>query len=250
MPKTPKISVITISFNAEKDIEKTIKSVVNQTFRNIEYIVIDGKSTDGTISIIKKYNSKISYWSSEPDKGLYDAMNKGITKATGDYIIFMNAGDIFYEQETLSKIFDTNEEPQDIYYGETIIVDSNNKEVGMRRLSAPEELNWKSFKRGMRVSHQAFIAKMELVEPYDLQYKFSADFDWCIKIMKKSTKIKNTNLIICRYLDGGLTKHNLVPSLKERYKIMTKFYGVFSTFFNHITLGTKLVWFVLKNKWF
>jgi len=250
MHKTPKISIVTISFNAEKDIKKTIKSVVNQTYSNIEYIVIDGKSTDGTIDVIKKHENKISKWSTEPDEGLYDAMNKGIKNATGDYIIFMNAGDIFHENKTLSKIFDTKENLQDIYYGETIIVDDNNKNIGMRRLSAPEKLNWKSFKRGMRISHQAFIAKMELVELYDLQYKFSADFDWCIKIMKKTTKIKNTNLIICRYLDGGLTKHNLVPSLKERYKIMRKFYGLFPTIFNHIILGTKLIWFVIKNKWF
>jgi len=250
MHTTPKISIITISFNAEKEIENTIKSVVNQEYSNIEYIIIDGKSSDGTTAIIKKYESKISRWSSEPDGGLYDAMNKGIKKATGDYIIFMNAGDIFYESETLSKIFDNKNELQDIYYGETIIVDENNNELGLRRLSAPAELNWKSFKRGMRVSHQAFIAKMDLVELYDLQYKFSADFDWCIKIMKKSSKIKNTNLIICRYLDGGLTKHNLVPSLKERFKIMRKFYGLFSTLINHITLGTNLIWFVIKNKWF
>ncbi len=245
-----KISIITISFNAKKEIEKTIQSVINQTYNNIEYIIIDGKSDDGTVDIIKKYNDKISQWSSEPDDGLYDAMNKGIKEATGDYIIFMNAGDVFYEPQTLSKIFASANEPQDIYYGETIIVDIEEKEIGMRRLSAPLELNWKSFKRGMRVSHQAFIARRELVDLYDLQYKFSADFDWCIKIMKKSTKIKNTNLIICRYLDGGLTKHNLVPSLKERFRIMRKFYGLFSTIFHHISLGTNLIWFVLKNKWF
>lgn len=245
-----KLSVVTICFNAEAEIERTIKSVIEQDYPNIEYIVIDGKSTDKTVELIKKYDKKITKWISQPDKGLYDAMNKGLKIATGNYIVFMNAGDQFYDNQTVSSIFASAPTPQDVYYGETVIVDNTGNEIGMRRLSAPNQLSWKSFKRGMRVSHQSFIAKKELAPLYDLNYKFSADFDWCLKILKKSEKICNTNIIITRYLDGGLTKHNLLPSLKERYKIMTKFYGTVPTIFNHFILGTKLAWFVLKNKWF
>ncbi len=245
-----KISIITISYNAEKHLERTINSVINQDYNNIEYIIIDGKSKDKTVEIIKKYDSKIDNWKSEADKGLYDAMNKGIKKANGDYLLFMNAGDIFFDNKTVSNIFASASQPQDIYYGETMIVNEDNKLIGMRRLTAPKQLNWKSFKKGMRVSHQSFIARKELSSLYDTKYRFSADFDWCIKIMKKSKKITNTNLIITRYLDGGLTKHNLIPSLKERFKIMQKFYGLPSTLLNHIGLGTKLIFFIIKNKWF
>ena len=245
-----KISVITISFNAEKHIERTIQSVINQTFSDIEYIIIDGASKDKTVDIIKKYDEKITFWQSEPDKGLYNAMNKGIKQAAGEYLIFMNAGDCFSSKDTVTEIFNSSSELQDVYYGETLIVDEQDKEVGMRRLSTPKELTWKSYKRGMRVSHQAFIARVELVDFYDETYKYSSDFDWCINILKKAEKIKNTNLIITRYLDGGLTKQNLVPSLKERFKIMTKYYGLVPTIFNHFVLGTKLLFFMLKNKWF
>ena len=99
-----KISVITVAYNASRYIETTILSVINQTYSNIEYIIIDGGSTDGTVDIIKKYSNKISYWISEPDKGIYDAMNKGINKATGEWINFMNAGDTFHNPDTLSAV--------------------------------------------------------------------------------------------------------------------------------------------------
>ena len=246
----PKISIITITFNAEKHIERTIKSIIEQTYKNIEYIIIDGCSKDATIKIIKNYKKYIHYWLSEPDTGLYNAMNKGIKKATGDYLLFMNAGDQLYSQETLQNILQSDSELQDIYYGETTITDENEKIIGKRRLSAPKKLSWKSFKKGMRVSHQSFIPKRKITPMYDETYKFSADFDWCIKILKKASKIKNTNLIITRYLDGGLTKQNLIPSLKERFHIMKKFYGIVPTLLNHVLLGMQLSLFIIKNKWF
>ena len=100
----PKISIITVSYNAVATIEQTILSVINQTYENIEYIIIDGGSTDGTIDIIKKYEDQISYWISEPDNGIYDAMNKGIIKTTGEWIYFLNSGDYFLDNEIINKI--------------------------------------------------------------------------------------------------------------------------------------------------
>ena len=104
MIKKPLISIITVVFNGEKKLEKTISSVINQTYDNLEYIVIDGSSKDGTIDIIKKYEDKINYWVSEKDSGIYEAMNKGILASKGDYINFMNAGDFFTRKNLVSEV--------------------------------------------------------------------------------------------------------------------------------------------------
>jgi glycosyltransferase involved in cell wall biosynthesis len=124
---TPKFSIITVTYNAEKVLEDTIQSVISQTYHHIEYIIVDGASKDGTLSIINRYRSRIHTVVSEPDKGLYDAMNKGIALASGDYLCFLNAGDCFHEDDTLQQMVHTingNELP-DILYGETAIVDKH-----------------------------------------------------------------------------------------------------------------------------
>ncbi len=238
---TPKFSVITVTYNAEKVLEDTLQSVISQTYRHVEYIIVDGASKDGTIKIIDKYRERIHTVVSEPDKGLYDAMNKGIALATGDYLCFLNAGDSFHEDDTLQQMVHSikgNELP-DILYGETAIVDQQNHFLRMRRLSAPEVLSWKSFKQGMLVCHQAFFAKRDLVEPYDLNYRFSSDFDWCIRVMKKAQTLHNTHLTIIDYLEEGLTTQNHKASLRERFRIMTKHYGLVSTIIHH-------AWFVMR----
>lgn len=238
---TPKFSIITVTYNAEAVLEDTIQSVISQTYRHVEYILIDGASKDGTLSIIERYKDRITKIISEPDKGLYDAMNKGIAQATGDYLCFLNAGDSFHEDDTLQQIVHTitgNELP-DVLYGETALVNSERHFLRMRRLSTPEVLTWKSFKQGMLVCHQAFFAKTSLAEPYDLQYRFSADFDWCIRVMKKARTLHNTHLTIIDYLDEGMTTQNRKASLKERFRIMARHYGMISTAAHH-------AWFVLR----
>jgi len=238
---TPKFSIITVTYNAEKVLEDTIQSVISQTYHCVEYIIVDGASKDGTLSIIDKYRSQIHTVISEPDKGLYDAMNKGISFATGDYLCFLNAGDCFHKDDILQQIVHTingNELP-DILYGETAIVNTERHFVHMRRLSTPERLNWKSFKQGMLVCHQAFFAKRTLVGPYDPKFRYSADFDWCIRAMKKAHSLHNTHLTIINYLEEGLTTKNHKASLKERFRIMTKHYGLFSTVIYH-------AWFVIR----
>jgi glycosyltransferase involved in cell wall biosynthesis len=238
---TKKLSVITVTYNAEHTLERTLKSVRKQTYPAIEHIIVDGNSNDGTVALIHRYENERLKWISEPDKGLYDAMNKGIKMATGDYLCFLNAGDTFYDTDTVQKIFASSDEGHspDILYGETAIVDDNGRFLHMRRLQAPKNLTWKSFKHGMVVCHQAFIVKRELVEPYDLSYRFSADFDWCIRMMKKAKNIYNTDLILVDYLNTGMTTANRKASLRERYRIMEKHYGKVSTFLYHI-------WFVIR----
>ena len=239
----PKFSIITVTYNAGKVLEDTIQSVVFQTYRNVEYIIVDGGSTDNTLDVAHKYQERISKVISEPDKGLYDAMNKGIRMATGDYLCFLNAGDELHENETLQNIVYTlkGKELPDVIYGETAIVDEEGHFLHMRRLSTPEHLHWKSFKEGMLVCHQAFLTRRELAlaNPYDLRYRFSADFDWCIRIMKQSKNLHNTHLTLIDYLNEGMTTQNHKASQKERFRIMTKHYGWISTILHH-------GWFVIR----
>jgi hypothetical protein len=194
--KLPLVSVITVVYNGLNLIEKTIHSVVRQTYPNIEYIVIDGGSSDGTVEIIRLYETDICFWISEPDQGIYDAMNKGLATATGDYVWFMNAGDQIYSNDTLEKIFaDSTLQPikasvsglcAKIFFGDTMIVNSDYREVGLRRLRPPEVLTWKSFKKGMLVCHQAIIVSRHIAEPFDPKYRHSADFDWVVRALKKA----------------------------------------------------------------
>lgn len=239
---TPLFSIITVTYHAESVLEETILSVVSQTYHNIEYIIVDGASKDRTLSIVNKYRDKIQAVVSELDKGLYDAMNKGLKMAKGEYVCFLNAGDTFHEDDTLQLIvhqLNKSNVLPDVIYGETALVDAQRHFVRMRRLQTPDTLNWKSFRQGMLVCHQAFIAKRALAETYDLNYRFSADFDWCIRVMKKASLLHNTRLTLIDYLDEGMTTKNRKASLKERFRIMAKHYGYISTVLHHI-------WFVLR----
>ncbi|MBQ5730258.1 MAG: glycosyltransferase [Bacteroidaceae bacterium] len=238
----PKFSIITITYNAASVIEPTLASVAAQTYRNFEYLLIDGGSSDDTVAKAQASGIEFAHIASERDNGLYDAMNKGIKLAKGDYLCFLNAGDAFHSSDTLDKIVaaipDGTSLP-DILYGETAEVDENRNFVRMRRLQAPEKLHWTSFKQGMLVCHQAFYARRDLVPMYDLKYRLSADVDWCIKIMKRSENMVNVGFTVVDYLQNGLSLQNHRASLIERFKIMCKHYGMFSTVAHHI-------WFVLR----
>ena len=168
----PLFSIITITFNAAGTLPATLRSVERQTFTDYEYLIVDGASTDGTVAIAR-HSAAVSSVTSEPDKGLYDAMNKGLRKARGGYLVFLNAGDAFHEPDTLQKIADSIEKNNpDIVYGETALVDSERRFISMRRLQAPERLSVKSFRMGMLVCHQAFIVRREIAPEYDLRYRF------------------------------------------------------------------------------
>ena len=240
----PKFSIITVTYNAERVLEDTIQSIMTQSYKNLEYIVVDGGSTDGTLALIEKYREHITTVVSEPDHGLYDAMNKGIRLATGDYLCFLNAGDELHEDDTLLRMVHSinGTHLPDVLYGETAIVDSEGHFLRMRRLSAPEVLTWKSFQQGMLVCHQAFFPRRTLAEPYDLHYRFSADFDWCIRILKKAHTVHNTHLTLIDYLNEGMTTRNHKASLKERFHIMVKHYGWFSTVVRHLGFVLRLAY--------
>lgn len=233
MQTVPKISIITVVYNGESLIERTIKSVLEQTYTNIEYIIVDGLSTDSTLTIVEKYGSTIAKIISEKDKGIYDAMNKGLKIATGDYVLFLNAGDELYTKVTLSKVFE-NTTNADVYYGNTAITNESGQQLADRRLTPPLQLTWKSLKYGMCVSHQSFIAKRVLCDSYNLDYQISADIDWVINVLKRSDKIINTQIYISKFLEGGTSNKNQTKALVERFKIMVKHYGFFQTVWNHL----------------
>ena len=236
----PVFTVITCTYNAESTLERTVRSVDGQTWPGIEHLIIDGASRDGTLEIAAA--SKRARVISEPDKGLYDAMNKGLALAEGEYVIFLNAGDCFHSDDTLERVAEAiRGQGPDIIYGETALVDNEGKFLRMRRLRAPEVLNWKSFKNGMLVCHQAFWAKTSVARqiPYDLRYRFSADVDWCIRVMKASCNIFNTHLTLVDYLSEGMSTANRKSSLRERFRVMRHHYGLATTLLRHC-------WFALR----
>lgn len=243
----PRLSVITIVYNNVRDIERTIRSVVNQTYANIEYVIVDGSSNDGTLQVIDQYKNQITKFISEKDEGIYDAMNKGLAMATGDYVIFMNSGDEFYDHDTVAAIFALGDDA-DIYYGETEMIDDDGHSLGQRRHKAPDKFTWRGFKYGMSISHQAIYIRRSLADPYDRRYQLSSDIDWIIRAAKKAKKIVNVNRYVAKYLVGGMSKKKHRQSLMERFDIMKRNYGLLATVLNHFVIAFNLGWYWLKNR--
>lgn len=253
-----KFSIITITYNAEECLQRTLDSVGEQTYQYVEHIIVDGASKDGTVKMAQEYKRKNDADEdclhdvvvvSEPDKGLYDAMNKGLKMATGDYVLFLNAGDTLPNADTLEGVggaVGDGEAMPGVLYGDTDIVDAEGNFICHRRLAAPKKLTWRSFMHGMLVCHQAFYARTDLAKqtPYNLDYRFSADVDWCIRIMREAKRrglpMRNVGFVVANYLDGGMTNKNHKASLKERFKVMSKHYGLIPTVIMHL-------WFVIRQ---
>lgn len=229
---SPTLSVITVVYNNVNDIERTVQSVLGQSYPHIEYVVVDGGSTDGTVEVLRPYEDRISQLISEPDAGIYDAMNKGLRLATGDYVLFMNSGDELYAPNTVEAVF-ASAPDSDIYYGETELRNEQWEPIGIRRHKTPEQFDWKGFRYGMNISHQAIYIRRSLASEYDLRYRLSADVDWVIRAAKKARNITNTQLFVAKYLVGGLSKKRHRQSLRERYAILSKHYGALPNLINH-----------------
>ncbi|MCD8317740.1 MAG: glycosyltransferase [Paraprevotella sp.] len=253
----PVVTIATVTYNAEKTLARTLKSVAGQFYPHIELLIIDGCSTDRTMELIHQYvddNANREYPHDirvirEPDKGLYDAMNKALNHAHGDYIVFLNAGDELHAPDTLKQTFGlmkaTPGHMPGVVYGNTDIVDCNRNFICHRRLRPPKHLNWRSFCWGMLVCHQSFYVRTSLARqvPYNLNYRFSADYDWCVRVLKQAQAqnwpVLNSGCIMTDYLNEGLTTKNHKESLKERFRIMTTYYGWLPTLLLH-------GWFVLR----
>lgn len=218
--KQPLISIITVVYNDVSLIEKTIISVVNQTYKNIEFIIIDGGSTDGTVDVIKKYANQINYWVSEPDKGIYDAMNKGISAAKGDWINFMNSGDWLYENSTIASVFAMSDlSGVDVVYGNT---EMRKGELSVINIPGPAKRFWKKL-----MVHQSIFSRSEINKryPFDTSFKVSADFDFIYKVFFFKLKTLHVDTIISSFDLVGYSHHNRYIGFSEDRKIAMKYKG-------------------------
>ena len=252
------ITYVTITYNAAAVLQRTLDSVLQQDYPDIVHLIIDGASTDGTLQLVDDYiqrsnaadNGHRVQVTSEPDHGIYDAMNKGLRSLDSDYVCFLNAGDFLPAPDTVTKIVTAaaghNGDLPAVLYGDTDIVDSDGHFLRHRRLSPPENLTWKSFRHGMLVCHQAFYARTDfaIATPYDLRYRYSADVDWCIRIMKAAARenvpLHNLHMVVANYTEEGQTTLHHRESLLERFRVMTRHYGWISTLAMH-------AWFVLRS---
>jgi len=237
MNDLPLISVITVCYNAEKVIAPTIVSVASQTMRDFEHVIVDGASRDDTITVARRLCRENIRIFSEPDEGIYDAMNKGLRLARGEYVIFLNAGDTFYDENTLRLYSEAiKESSPDIIYGDTFIVDAGYKILYPRHLSPPELLSKHSYSQGMLVCHQAFMVRRSIAPPYDLEYRFSSDYDWSIHCIETTSPDRCVYLHapVALYMSDGTTDRNMFKSLRERFRIMSVHFGLIPTALRHI----------------
>lgn len=232
----PLFSIITVTYNAAKTLPATISSVDTQTCRDYEHLIIDGASTDSTLSIAHDSVNPKRLILSEPDKGIYDAMNRGLELAKGQYVIFLNAGDRFHEATTLADFAQAISEYDipGIVYGQTILVDSDGRKIADRHIMAPKELTLSSFANGMTVCHQAMAILKRITMPYDLKYRYSADYEWVIRCLQHSRHNVYIDKTVIDYLAEGATTANRRASLMERFSIMCHYYGIIPTIWRHL----------------
>lgn len=235
----PLISIITIAYNSGKFIEETIESVINQTYDNVEYIIIDGGSTDGSLDIIKKYEDKIDYWISEKDSGIYDAMNKGIALAKGDWINFMNTSDKFYSNDTIKNAINVMTDKEVNYYGDTVYANKLSTYVFNSKIEQKSNfLNHNTF------SHQAIFYSLRSVINtgfYNTKIKISSDFDFTYRVFLNHKFIKINEIISYCLLDG-VSGTQAVQSFKDR---MHTFWAS-KSYLYHFLLSLYFPFFYLK----
>lgn len=213
--KKPVFSIITVNYNCANGLSKTIESVLKQRFDNYEYIVIDGESTDESIEVIKKYQNSLAYWCSEPDKGIYDAMNKGIAHAHGEWIIFLNSSDIFANNDVLDEVEQhVSSSDYDIVYGDIV------KEVNGVRIDVPahEPCNF----HHMFFCHQSCFVRTELMRKYsfDCRFKYSADFNFFKKCYKDGCVFLHLHSPLICYDFNGVSNQNRKAALRDNIAVI------------------------------
>ena len=262
-PERMFVSIVTVTYNPGELLEPTMRSVAEQVGVQIDYVVVDGASKDGTVDRLRSFGKRIEEieadggqdernqltyrWVSEPDRGLYDAMNKGLVMAQGDYVLFLNAGDTLAHPRVLADLW-SERKGAAVYYGQAMVVESmGGRELGLRKPLPPQHLNWRSLRFGMVVSHQAFVIKRERALPYDLQYRICADIDWMIRCLRaldpgalgpevvssKALGVHFADRVLVHFLDGGLSSQRRKAAWKERFLIMSRHYGPLNNLLNH-----------------
>lgn len=273
-PERMFVSIVTVTYNPGELLEPTMRSVAEQVGVQIDYVVVDGASKDGTVERLRAFGKRIEEieadggqdernqltyrWVSEPDRGLYDAMNKGLAMASGDYVLFLNAGDTLAHPRVLADLW-SERKGAAVYYGQAMVVESmGGRELGLRKPLPPQHLNWRSLRFGMVVSHQAFVIKRERALPYDLQYRICADIDWMIRCLRalgpgalgpevvssKALGVHFADRVLVHFLDGGLSSQRRKAAWKERFLIMSRHYGPLNNLLNH---GWIVIRYVLRR---
>lgn len=242
-----KLSIITVCFNAENTIEKTIKSILEQTYAEFEWVVVDGKSTDGTNEIIKKYipefeqkGIKVNYCS-EPDKGIYDAMNKGAQRAIGEYLTYMNADDLYYKNDSIERvvtIFDSTS--ADIIYGDTCFIKSTEQYI--EKAKSIETITYH-----LPFCPQAAFVKSELQRQlqFDAQFRISADYDFFLRAYLQDKQFQRIDQVVAYFTFGGASNENLIKTYKEDVSVKVK-NGLERK--NSIVRMIKMAIFIIKQK--
>ncbi|TAF33514.1 MAG: glycosyltransferase [Cytophagales bacterium] len=234
----PLISIITVVRNAPQALAKTIQSVQAQTYPNIEYVVVDGLSTDQTPEVIRQYSSRIQTWVSEKDKNLYDAMNKGLKLSTGEFVWFLHAGDIIPTPQTLERAF-KNYQNQDLIYGEAKVVQTDGSLRAWHK-KTPHTLSWHSFEQGMIVCHQSMILRRAAAELYDLRWVLAGDIDWCLRSLRNVHQSLYVGEDLCHFAAGGLSSKRKKASLLERFRILKSHFGLVKTLWIHLKIALKI----------
>lgn len=240
-----KISVITVCYNAVESIENTIRSVISQTYSNVEFIVIDGHSSDGTVDIIKKYEDKICKWVSERDKGVFDAMNKAIDMATGEWLLFMNAGDTFAEKDVICSFFNGVDYDEDVgvVFGDAFFLQPDNSLSYYKSSPFAER---KCGIRDMGICHQAIFTRTSLARrfKFDFSYKYAADYNMMMNIFKSGYKFSYNTIPVCVYNLDGISSNNKLSQFKEIARIC----GVSNTTLPYFQGFMKTVYIITKIK--
>lgn len=249
----PVFSVITINYNNLRGLKRTYDSVQNQTAREqIQWIVVDGDSRDGSAEFLRSHASDIDVLVIEQDKGLYDAMNKGLELAEAPYVWFMNSGDVIYRNDVTEKLCVLTHSDPNVLFGDTMFMDENGREIGLisklKPQRFPEKLDDRSFRFGMNLCHQSFIAKKSICPPYDLQYRQAADVDWIIRILKKNPSNVRFDGVIAGFETGGSSYQHEKKAWKERFAVLSKHYGFLPNCLNHVWIVLRRLMFNLKVK--
>ena len=235
-------------------------SVLRQSCHDYELLIIDGASKDRTLEIVREYEDRVRAgefgitsaqfrWQSEPDSGLYDAMNKGLNLAQGDYVWFINAGDKIYDLDTLQQIVVALDQTPDadVVYGQALIIDEEDRTLGERHRIAPPNLSKKSLLDGLVVCHQSILSRRSLSPRYDLQYKLSADYDWVCRLLDRSKRNLYIDAYLSRFMSAGLSSQKRKESLKERFVIMRRHFGLFPTLWSHMRILLKYPFVTKKH---
>jgi glycosyltransferase involved in cell wall biosynthesis len=219
VPGKPLVTVVTVVRNGGHLLERTIQSVLEQSYDNIEYIIIDGASTDGTIDIIRNYEHSLAYWISEPDKGLYDAMNKGAGLSSGDWINFMNAGDVFYRPDSVQTVMNCKDDHDDLVYGHCQMIYDQKFSVIWKTKKVTDL--WK----GMICRHQSLFTRASVFKkiPFDLQFKIGADFAFIFSCYQYGCRFHNLDLVVASVTLGGLSDVNIVLAMQENLRAVMQF---------------------------